>query len=81
MAHTIINWGSSALAFAGATSIYLRAAWADSWTLDNTLFATEQTWSLLPSMPVAQLERDYGVVLEQGATVNSIRTKLSIGGY
>lgn len=81
MAHTSITWQSSNLQFAGATDVYIRQAWADPWVLNNTLFATEQTWSLLPSMPVAQLERDYGVVLEQGATLPGVRQKLSLGGY
>ena len=77
----VINWGTSALTFAGAQRVYVRQRWADDWELQPQLWCEEATWSLLPAMPSAMLSLRYGRVIQHGATEWSTQSKLAIGGW
>ena len=44
--------------------IYTRAHWGDPWLLVPELYATEVTWSAAPTLPVAVLEMDYGLIAQ-----------------
>lgn len=78
---TTINWGSSALTFAGVQRVYTRQRWANSWTLQPNIWCEEASWSLLPAMPSASFVLRYGRVLPHGSTNWATQAKLAIGGY
>lgn len=76
-----VDWGSSTLQFTGAQRVYTRRYWADAWTLQGNLWCNNASWSLLPSVPVADLELQYGYVLPHGGTSWTTQSKLAIEGY
>lgn len=76
-----VNWGSSSLAFAGAQRVYVRQNWANAWSLQTNIWCSNASWSLLPTMPVAELELDYGKVLPHGSLVWTTQSKLNLGGW
>ena len=76
-----INWGTSSLAFAGAQRVYVRQRWADAWTLQPNIWCNDVTFSLLPSIPVAQLSLEYGRVLPHGSQVWTTQAKLELAGW
>lgn len=77
-----VNWNTpGSLAYAGAQRVYIRQRWADAWSLQPQIFCSQATWSLLPSMPVAQLEMDYGRVLPHGGINWTNQAKINLGGW
>ena len=76
-----VNWGTSTLQFAGAQRVYVRRLWANDWTLQPAIWCNELTWSLLPSMPVAQFELDYGLVLPHASQTWVTQSKIDISGW
>jgi len=76
-----VNWGSSTLQAASAQRVYVRQVWGNAWSYDPSIWCSELSWSLLPSMPVAQFERDYGPVLPHGSGTWINQGKVSLGGW
>ena len=79
-----VNWASSTLQAASAQRVYIRQSWGNAWSYQPSIWCSELSWSLLPSMPIAQLERDYGGVLPHnsgplGSWIN--QGKWYLGGW
>jgi hypothetical protein len=79
-----VNWASSTLQAASAQRVYIRQSWGNAWSYQPSIWCSELSWSLLPSMPIAQLERDYGGVLPHnsgplGSWIN--QGKVYLGGW
>lgn len=76
-----VNWGSSTLQAASAQRVYIRQAWANTWSYQPSMWCSELSWSLLPSMPVAQFDRDYGPILPHGSDEWETQGKVNLGGW
>lgn len=76
-----VNWSTSSLQFAGAQRVYVRQLWANDWSYRPEVWCSELTWSLLPSMPVAQFELDYGLFLPHGGDEWIVQPKYNISGW
>lgn len=76
-----VNWGTSTLQPASAQRVYVKQRWADSWTLQTNIWCSSVNWSLLPSIPTAELSMEYGVVLPHGAVAFTTQAKIDIAGW
>lgn len=76
-----VNWGTSTLQFAGAQRVYVRQRWADSWSLQSSIWCSSVNWSLLPSIPTAEFSLEYGHVIPHGATAFTTQGKIDIAGW
>lgn len=76
-----VDWGSSSLTAASDQRVYIRQYWADAWVLQPNIWCSDVSWSLLPSIPVAQLSLEYGSVLPHGALAYTTQAKIDIAGW
>lgn len=53
-----------------APSVAVRQAWSDPWIDWPALYPLEVTWSVSPTLPVAVLEYDYGLIRQSHRTVD-----------
>jgi hypothetical protein len=58
-----------------SVAVYTKQRWANEWVLDNAVDVLNVTWNAAPNIPTATLRYRYGRVVEQGALVESTRTK------
>lgn len=75
-----ITFGSG-LSFSGAATVFTKARWEDDWTEQPSMTVERVTWSLWPSMPVAEVSYKYGKVLYPGDTTYTTVTKSDFLGY
>lgn len=64
-----------------SVTIYTKQRWADPWVADATLDLLQVSWNAAPNIPTATIRYRYGRVLEQGATVETTRTKKTWLGH
>jgi hypothetical protein len=64
-----------------SVAVYTKQRWADAWVLDNAVDVLTVTWNAAPNIPTATLRYRYGRVVEQGALVESTRTKRNWLGH
>lgn len=65
-----------------SVSIYTKQRWAANWVLDDTLDPLSVSWNAAPNIPTATIRYRYGRVVEQGAIVETTRTKKTwLGDY
>jgi hypothetical protein len=76
-----VNWGSSTLQPASAQRVYVKQRWAHAWALQTNIWCSSVNWSLLPSIPTAELSLEYGVVLPHDATAFTTQAKIDIAGW
>jgi hypothetical protein len=57
-------------------TVYTRARWEDTWTLDTALTVTDVAWNCLPTMPAATLVLHYGRIRWFGEDAFATRAKL-----
>lgn len=65
----------------GQCRVYLKDNWGGAWVQYERVYATELTWSLAPSMPVATLMHFYGYVKDEWSTQYIARSKLDVNGW
>src|SRR5690606_38605801 len=53
----------------------------DAWVLQPNIWCSNLTWSLLPSIPVANLSLEYGQVLPHGSLNYTTQAKLDLAGW
>ena len=76
-----VNWGTSTLQFAGVQRVYVRQRWADAWVLQPAIWCSSVNWSLLPSIPTAELSLEYGKIMPHGTTAIVTQAKIAIPGW
>ena len=64
-----------------SVSIYTKQRWADNWMLDDKLDLLSVSWNAAPNIPTATIRYRYGRVVEQGAIVETTRTKKTWLGH
>lgn len=73
---------ADALSYETSVDIYTKQRWADSWTEETKVDCLAVSWNAAPNIPTASLRYRYGRVVENGATVETTRTKKTwIGWY
>jgi hypothetical protein len=89
----IVNWVADSLGFVGTQRVYVRQRWAvpDTanpgewldvpWVLQENLWCEQCEWSLLPSIPTAQLVLHYGRVLPHATNAMGTQAKLNLSGW
>jgi hypothetical protein len=72
----------SALAYTGETRVYVRANWEDDWTEVPAMTADKISWSLWPSIPIAEVVFHYTPkFLAEDATTWAASPKIDYLGY
>ena len=61
--------------------VYIRAAWADSWTARPDLHCIQCVWNASPNTNTATLVRDYGRTILPNETAFTTRTPVALEGY
>lgn len=62
-------------------TIWTKQRWADAWVADPTLDLLAVSWNAAPNTPTATIRYRYGRTVEQGATVETTRTKKTWLGH
>lgn len=90
---THINWASPLTQFTGAQRVYVRQRWAADYNADTEewtdspwirvpgLHCESANWSLLPTIPSAQLVYEYGHILDSPERFYTNRGKLQLAGW
>jgi len=76
-----VDWGSSSLTASSRQRVYVRQRWADAWVLQPSIWCSDVSWALLPSIPVAQLSIEYGRILQHGSLVYTTVAKPDLAGW
>lgn len=64
-----------------SVAVYTRQRWADEWIADTMVDVLNVTWNAAPNIPTATLRYRYGRVVEQGAVIETTRTKKTWLGH
>ncbi len=61
--------------------IYTKQRWADNWAIDDKLDLLSVSWNAAPNIPTATIRYRYGRAVEQGALIETTRTKKTWLGH